>query len=536
MKNELENRLKKILKTKEKPQVKIILNQHGDLASNALFIWAKENKSNPYKGWEENKEKLNYYFKNIFDKIEFENGYLNFFIKKDILFKFFKLLLKNKKNIFELNFFKSNFGHNQKIILEFVSANPTGPLHLGNGRNAILGEILSRILKETGFSVFKEYYNNNRGKQIETLGLSALNFLGFKINKEDLYRGDYLKELAEKNKGLCLKFKDQPEYLGYLLSKKILEFYIKPTLKSLNVSFDNFFSEKKLYEKLDKEVLNKIKKFTYEKDGALWLKLQSKDEVLIKKTKEPTYFFSDILYHYNKFKIRKFKYSINIFGADHLDHARRLKEALNYFGIKEKQLKFIIYQLVYVKKGESTLKMSKRKGDFVLLDDLIKEVGPDPIKFYFALHPPETHLLFDIDLAKKKNEENLYWYVVYTGARLWSILEKAKKEKIIKNFNFKLDPKKAWDYLKENDDVINILKRIYFVKDILIDISKNFQIQILPQYIVEISKIINSFYEKEKIIENDLKKTLSKLEFVYCITNALKRLFYLINIEFKEKV
>jgi len=531
MKQHIENKLKKILKLKEKPQVKIILNQYGDLASNALFIWAKENKSNPSTWWEENKEKVNSSFKNYFEKIEFKNGYLNFSLNKKILFKIFKALVKNKKNVFRLN-----FGRNQKIILEFVSANPTGPLHLGNGRNAILGETLSRILKECGFSVFKEYYNNNRGKQIEILGLSALNSCGFKVNEENLYTGKYLKNLVEKNRGLCFKFKNQPEYLGYILSKKILEFYIKPTLKTLNIKFDNFFSERSLYNDLDKKVLEKIKKFTYEKDGAIWLKLNTKDEVLIKKTKEPTYFFSDILYHYNKFRIRKFKYSINILGADHLDHARRVREALKYFGIKESKLKFIIYQLVYVKKGENTLKMSKRRGDIILLDDLIKEIGPDPIKFYFALHPPETHLLFDIDLAKKKNEENLYWYVVYSGARLWSIIQKAKKEKIIRDLNFKLDPKKAWEILKEKEEIIEILKRIYFVKDILVDISKTFQIQILINYLIDLCKMINSFYEKERIIENNLKNTISKLEFIYAVTNALKRIFYLINIDFKEKV
>ncbi len=527
MKNELELKLKKLFKTKERPQVRVILNEYGDLASNVLFIAAKENKKEPKKIWDEFKDEVEKRLAKNFEKIEFVNGYLNFHLKKDLLFKTFKIAVKKPKQIS-----LSNFGHKQKVIVEFLSANPTGPLHLGNGRNAVLGEVISRVLKKTGFSVFKEYYNNNRGRQIKILGLSALSFLKLPTeNENELYKGKYLEELVNKNKGLCFKFKDQPEYLGYLLSKKILEFYIKPTLKSLGIKFDNFFSERSLYSSLDKEVLQKIKRHTYKKDGALWLKLETKDEVLIKSDGEPTYFLSDIIYHYHKFVKRNFKYGINILGADHLDHGRRLKEALKILGIKENKLKFIIYQLVYVKKFEKILKMSKRKGDIIFLDDLIKEVGPDPIKFYFVFHPPETHLTFDLELAKKKTEENLYWYVVYTGARLESILKKfgkiSKKE---------IDVKKCWEIFKDNKQFIEILKRIYFWKEILIEVAKSLQVQILPQYIVETCKKINNFYESEKIIEKDRSKTYQKLPAIIALVNFLKEAFDTLNIEFKEKV
>lgn len=528
MKIELEKKLKRIFNLKQEPQVKIILNEYGDLASNVLFLWAQENKKTPFAGFELFKEKLQQELKDF--EIEFLNGYLNFKIKPEILFSTFKLSLKKPAKIS-----LTNFGHNQKVIVEFVSANPTGPLHLGNGRNAILGEVIARVLKKTGFKVTKEYYNNDRGNQIKILGLSALSIVG-KIKKEnEFYQGKYFIDLVNKNKGLCFKI-DQPEYLGYLLSKKILEFLIKPTLKTLQIKFDSFFSERKLYPEIYNKVLPKIKKYTYIKDGALWLKLKTKDEVLIKKDGEYTYFLSDILYHFHKFRIRNFKYGINVLGADHLDHARRVKEALNLLGIKENKLRFIIYQLVYVKKGGQILKMSKRKGDIILLDDLIKEVGSDLVKFYFLLHPPQTHLIFDLDLAKKKSEENLYWYVVYTGARLASILRKAKKEKKINKIENLLDPKKAWEEIKENELALEILKRILLWKDILIEIAKSLEVSLLPQYLIETAKKINTLYEKEKILEKDFKKMSAKLMLIQAIINFLKEGFETINIEFLEKV
>lgn len=530
MKGELEKKLQKIFQLKQKPQVKIILNEYGDLASNALFLWSQQNKQAPIEGFKKFKDKLHQEFDSLLE-FDFLNGYLNFKIKSDFLFKTFKLALKKPRKIFS-----NNFGRQQKIIIEFVSANPTGPLHLGNGRNAILGEVISRVLKKVGFRVTKEYYNNDRGNQIKILGLSALNFLGKVKFQDNFYQGDYLKELTFKNKGLCLKYQHQPEYLGYLLSKKILEFMIKPTLKALDVKFDSFFSERKLYPQIYEIVLKKIKKYTYLKDGALWLKLPTKDEVLIKKDGEFTYFLSDILYHYHKFKIRNFKYGINIFGADHLDHARRVKEALYLLGIKEKQLKFIIYQLVYVKKHGQLLKMSKRKGDLILLDDLLKEAGAGSVKFYFLLHPPETHLTFDLDLAKKKTEENLYWYLIYTGARLNSVILKAKKEKRIKRIDNLLDPRKAWEEIKENQFMIEILKRIFLWQDILIEVAKSLEVSLLPQYLVETAKKINQLYEKEIFLDKDLKKMYAKLMFVQVLINFLKDGLETINLEFLEKV
>ena len=283
--------------------------------------------------------------------------------------KTFRAIYKNKEK-----FFKQNYGRNQKLNIDYVSANPTGPLTLGNARGAVLGDALSNILKLAGFRVTKEYYVNDRGTQIEILGKTILAHLGKIPWEENFYQGEYLKEIASRIRAK-LDTGQAPEKIGKKIADYILNNFIKPSLKKFGTFHDWYFFETELYKNnLDKKVLKilKKKKLIEERDGALFLLLtklvEDKDEVLIKKTGEPTYFFSDILHNYYKFFIKKNKIEILIVASDHLDHTRRLKSALKIFGIKNYQFIPIVYQFVHLKKGEEYLKMSKRRGIFITLE------------------------------------------------------------------------------------------------------------------------------------------------------------------------
>jgi len=509
----------------------------GDFSTNILFLFSKIIKKPPNEIFEDLKskiEKLHY-----IEKIDLVNGYLNIFANKKILFENFKaILLRNSK------FLENNLGRRQKLIIEYVSANPTGPLHLGNARGAVIGDILVKLFKLSNFKVTKEYYVNDRGNQIEILVDSILYELGQKEYNENFYKGDYIKEVAEVVKKHLRTF--DREKIKKIAVKYILNKYIKKPLQKFGTQFDNFYFETDLYKKgLDKKILKifENKKLLENRDGALWLLLtklgEPKDEVLIKKDGEPTYFFSDILYNYEKFFIRKFKYSIILVSSDHQDHARRLfKTFTNVFSIKENRFKILIYQMVHITKGEERLKMSKRKGVYITLDELIETLGVNPIRFYFAKYALENTVELDLDLAIKESEENPIWYALYTYARFNSILDKAQAQKlkipdkkVIKN-----NLTRSFKYVAEKESYLRILRKIQQLQAICYDATKNIRPNLLPQYLIDLCKELNSFYEKEKILEGDYQEIKLKLIFVIYVIKALDLIFYLLSLKPVKKL
>ncbi|MCS7183906.1 MAG: arginine--tRNA ligase [Patescibacteria group bacterium] len=430
------------------------------------------------------------------------------------------------------------------MIIEYVSANPTGPLHIGNGRGAVLGDILANILKFSNYRTTKEYYVNNRGNQIDLLIRSVLYHLGKLTYEENFYQGEYLSKLVQENKNILLKLTE--DKLKDYLIRYILDKLIKKTLKKFGTQFDNFYFETDLYKKnLDKKVIQILekKKLIYESEGALWLNLkifgEEKDEVLIKKNREPTYFFSDILYNYDKFFVRKFHYSIMIVGADHHDHLRRLKKTFEHiFKIEPKRLKLIEYQIVHLLKDGQPFKMSKRKGKLVTLDDLIEETGIEPIRFYFAKYSPEMTINFDIDLVKKENINNQVWYLLYTYARFNQILKKAKEK------NFKFDYKKniktnlgnSFIYLIQKDNFKKIFRRINQFSAVVFDAALSLKQNLVISYLLKLSEELNSFYEKEIILTGEPKEIRFKILFINYIKKTLELGFNLLNIKPKEKL
>ncbi|GIW65595.1 MAG: arginine--tRNA ligase [Candidatus Parcubacteria bacterium] len=510
---------------------------HGDYYSNFIFLLANKTKLSAREIFEKTKdylEKLSY-----IKKVELINGYLNIFIQKKVFFEDYKKVLLKKEN-----FLKNNWGRNKKLIIEYISANPTGPLHIGNGRGAVLGDILTNVLKLSNFRVTKEYYVNDRGNQIDLLVKSVLHYLGKISNEENIYKGDYLKEFA-------FKYKKELENMSIEEIKKftvkyILSKLIKQTLKNFGTNFDNFYFETDLYSKnTDKEVIKILTKkgLIYEKDGATWLNLkkfnEAKDEVLIKNNGEQTYFLSDIIYNYDKFFIRKFHYSIMIVGSDHHDHIRRLQKTFEYiFNVEAKRFKFIEYQMVHLYKQGEKIKMSKRKGEFVTLDELIKEVGVEPIRFYFAKYSPEITINFDLNVVKKENINNQIWYLMYTYARFNKILEKAKEKKFKFDYrqNLKTNLTKSFIYLINQDNYLKIFRRINQFPLVILNSAINLRQNYVISYLLKLADELNSFYEKEIIIKGDSKEIRYKLIFIYYLKNILDLGLHLINIKPKKEL
>lgn len=502
---------------------------YGDYSTNLLFLLKKIRPEKEKKILEIIKNK----FKNYFDKIEIEGGYLNFYLGEKILLKDLRDLIKKQRRFF-FSIFKK-----QKVILDYVSANPTGPLHLGNIRAAILGDTLANFLKLLGFKVTKEYYVNDRGNQIETLAKSAKAYLNLLPFEDEYYRGEYLETIVQRYKDYIKKEEDL-EKLGKFLGEIILESEIKKSLKRLGTRFDNYFFETALYQ--DEKFIQKILKIFEKKNllenrnGALVLKLtkvgEGKDEFLIRENGKPTYFFSDILYHYQKFFIRKYKFLIDIFGADHHDHIRRLKKALEVLGIKEKNLKFITYQHVLIKKGEEILKMSKRKGVYITIDELLDILPVGLVRFLFLALTPESTLEFDLELALKKSEENPYWYSQYAFARLNSILERLKEKGY--KINLKLDPQMVAYYLIRDEIIKNLVRSFHKFKDLNLIIVKELKPNLFYDFFLNFIKKVHYFYENKKIIKENIDRR--EIIFVKTLRDILGFWFELMGIEPMKKI
>jgi len=530
LENKIKNLLKKNLDKKSYLEISNKLKfflikdeKLGDYSTNLIFLL---NKYVPHKK-NEILEKIKKNLQNEFEKLEIINNYLNFYLSKYIFLKTFRDFAKKGND-----FFKKSYGRNQKVNIDYVSANPTGPLTLGNARGAVLGDTLANILKICGFKVTKEYYVNDRGGQIEKLGKTVLAYLNLIPWEKDLYQGSYLKEIALKFKKYE-KLKNNPQKLGKKISDYILKFLIKPTLKKFKTFHDIYIFESHLYKgNLKNKVLNILKKqkLLQQKEGALFLLLtklgKTKDEVLIKQNGEPTYFFSDILHYFYKFLIKKSKIDILIVASDHLDHTRRLKSALKIFKIKDFQFQPIVYQFLHIKQRNEILRMSKRRGVFITLEELMKEIHSDIIRFFFLQKSPEMIIEFNLELAKQHSQDNPYWYVQYAYARLKNIIKKSK----MKNFK-EFDPQKIFLEIEKSENLLSLVKSIHKFQDLIYLIYQDKKVHLITEFLIETAKKIHLLYEKEKILPYP-----KRVAFIYYLTKFLLFVFSLINIEAIEKM
>ncbi|MFH1453742.1 MAG: arginine--tRNA ligase [Armatimonadota bacterium] len=484
------------------PEIEIPKDRsHGDFSTNAALILSKELKINPRDIAAKITENIE---KGIFEKVDIAGpGFINFFLKNNAWHKILKEVLEKKLD----------YGHQhdnpgaKKINLEFVSVNPTGPMHLAHGRWAVLGDTLANVLDFAGNKVTREYYVNDYGNQVNLLGKSLkaryLQSLGEKCEfPQDGYHGEYLIDLADKlkeEKGDSLKDASSGEFkniaIDYMLNKLILK-----ALKASDVRFDVFFHESQLQkENKVNEALKKLEEsgHTYKKDGAVFFKStdfgDDKDRVIIKEDGESTYFLADTAYHLNKMQ-RSFDLLINIWGADHHGYVKRMKGAFQSLGYNPDDLLIIIGQLVTLTKGGEIVKMSKRSGQMVTFQELLDEVGKDAVRFIFLTKSANTHLEFDLELAKKQSQENPVYYVQYAHARICSILKSAENKSDISSADLTLLTQK---------EEINIIKKLETLPFLITLCAKNFEVHQLTHYSQELASLFHSFYNKHRVLNPD---------------------------------
>lgn len=474
--------------------------QFGDLTSNAAMVLAKELKQNP----RNIAQKIKDAFKDpMIASIEIAGpGFLNFTLTQPAFDIIAQELFHEKNKFFTLSQLPK-----ERINIEFVSANPTGPLHFGHGRGGIIGDVLAKVLSFIGHHVTKEFYINDAGVQMQKLGesLKARYLQAFGMDAplpEDGYQGSYLIDLAnelitEHGKKLL----DQPtSFFTDYAKTKLLE-QITNTLKDYGIAFDVWFSEKTLHTNgsIDQALATLQKAgHLYEKDDALWFASTAfgddKDRVLRKKTGELTYAAPDIAYMQNKIK-RGAQHLIYILGHDHHSYATRLEGIYKALGLDTKYPPVVIlYQLVNIKEGGEQVRMSKRKGKIVTLQDIIDTVGKDVARFFYLNRKADAQLEFDLDLALKHTEENPVYYIQYAYVRCGSILDIAAKESSLQNIT-------AQDLhnLSASDDFL--IKKIMSLKDVLLTINSTYQTHVLAYYAHELAQAFNRYYSKNRVID-----------------------------------
>jgi len=471
----------------------------GDYSSNIALILSKKVGKNPMEIAEDivASHKIE---SSLFSLTATKPGFVNFHIKLNYYLNIIKTILGEGTSFGKFK----NIGKTANV--EFVSSNPTGPLTAGHGRNTILGDMVSNILTWHGYKVTREYYYNNAGKQMRMLAESSYakyaNKLGKNISPpENGYIGEYLDDIAQK---IIEKFGDQlnsdSEHFRNFTEQKIFD-NIKDTLKSLGIKFDQFSKEQTFYDNgsID-NVLSTFKdlSLSYQKDGATWFKTTSlgkeEDKVLVKSTGEPTYRLPDIAYHADKVD-RGFDLIVDIFGADHIDTYPDVLLGLEALGKKTNHIKVVVYQFVTLKKNNKVVKMSTRKANFITLDELIKELGVDVVRYFFIMRGANSHLEFDFDLAKDESEKNPVYYLQYAHARISNLIKRYDND-VKENSTLDLT------LLEEKDEVALIKKLVSFpVK--MNEVRDSLEPRKLATYLEEVAALYHKFYGNHKVINLD---------------------------------
>ena len=439
-------------------------------------------------------------------------------------------------------------GGQQPMMVEFVSVNPTGPVHVGHTRGAVLGSALSRVLSAAGYTVTQEYYVNDAGTQMEAFYGSVYARYKETLGKQaELpsggYRGDYVIDLARDIvEAEGSKYMEMPEAqaikeIGDLAREKMVAL-IRDDLTRIGVSFDNWFSERDLYRDGDYQRavdLLRGKNYLAERDNATWFTSSAlgddKDNVVIRSSGDPTYFASDIAYHYNKFMVRGFESVVNIWGADHQGHVPRMKTAVGALGIDPERLTILISQMVTLKRGTQVVRASKRSGDFVTLRELADEVGADACRYFFLARTPSTQMEFDLELAKKESSENPVYYVQYAHARNASILNLARSQNI--------------DWSQGNVTLLNdpselaLIRTMIRLPELVEHMARTLEPHHLPHYAMELATAFHGFYENCRVISSlpeDGQMTLARLKLVESAQIVFRRALELMGMNTPERM
>jgi len=514
---------------------------HGDLATNFAMLNASAQKMAPRKIAEAVLHHLADP-EGIIAQTEIAGpGFINFFISQTAWHPFLEEIHEK-----DTAYGASGIGAGQKVQVEFVSANPTGPLHVGHGRGAVVGDTVAALLDFCGYVVSREYYINDSGKQIQTLGrsvyLRCLEASGRAIDfPEDCYQGDYIKEIADAvsaENGEWIRSAEPEAAIAYLArhaGTKILE-GIREDLTVLGVGFDNWFSEQSLYD--SNKVENRIRELqaqglVYEKDGALWFRTEAhgdeKDRVVVRNNGQTTYFASDIAYHRDKFD-RGFDQIIDVWGADHHGYIARIKAAIKAAGKDERQFHVILTQLVNLLRGGEPVTMSTRAGRFVTLREVIDEVGRDAVRFIFLTRHYDSQLDFDLEVAKQQTNDNPVYYVQYVHARISSIFKKAETEKGIQPAAGRPD---SVDRLTEPEEIA-LIKHMSRYPEVIDTAAQWMEPHRIAFYLMDLAAAFHAYYNKHRVLTDDPALANARLYLVGAVRRIIRNGLLLLGVSAPE--
>lgn len=517
---------------------------NGDYSTNIAMLLAKPQRKAPRiiaEAIVKNIEKGG-----IIEKCEVAGaGFINFYLNNSWLWPVMKEIEIQKEN-----FGKVNIGKNQKYMVEFVSANPTGPMHMGNARGGALGDCLAELLKWAGYDVTREFYINDAGNQIEKFANSLeARYLQIYLGEdkvefpEDGYQGDdikvHAKEFSKIHKDEYVNKTSQERrdaLVDYALEKNITA--LKTDLEHYRIFYDVWFRESTLHESgAVKEVIELFKKsgHTYEKDGALWFKStdfgEEKDNVLVRANGIPTYFAADVAYHRNKIETRGFDKVIDIWGADHYGHVARMKNALHALGIDKNKLDVIIMQLVRLMQDGEIVRMSKRTGKAVTLNDLLEDTSIDAARFFFNMRQADSHMVFDLDLAVEQSSENPVYYVQYAHARMCSILN------LIKQDGYDVQNYDSLDVSQLNaPQEIELLKKLSQLPEEIKAAALAYEPSRITRYCVDLAALFHAFYNACHVRVENKALALARIKLVDSTRIVLKNVLSMLSIGAPEKM
>lgn len=480
----------------------------------------------------------------LFEKVEIAGpGFLNFYLSQ----RYYSEIVKDVITRGE-DYGASNFGKGKKVLVEFVSANPTGPMHIGNARGGAIGDCLAAVLEKAGYNVSREFYVNDAGNQIEKFATS-LEVRYLQLYKdgiempEDAYNGA---DITEHAKSFAAEYGDKyVEAESGERRKALVDFALPKNIAGLErdllqyrIKYDNWFKESTLHA--DGSVAKIIEKFkelgvTYEQDGALWFKASEfgndKDVVLIRANGIPTYIVPDIAYHYNKLVTRGYDKAVDVLGADHHGYVPRMKAALSALGIDENRLDCVIMQMVRLVRDGETIKLSKRSGKAITLTTLLDEIPIDAARFFFNLREPNSHFDFDLDLAAQETSQNPVYYVQYAHARICSILKKAQSSGI----TLRTPTDEELDLLNSPEET-ELIRHLSSLTDEVITAAKTYDPARITHFVIELATLFHKFYNAQRVIADDEGLMQARLYLCVAVKDTIKNILTMLKISAPESM
>jgi len=502
--------------------------EHGDYASNAALILGKRLRKNPIEIGVQLSDTLS--VSGFSDTTVATPGFVNIHVPAHRLHDGLKTILSEKEKFGSLD-----FGKGKKARVEYISANPTGPIHIGNARGGPIGEVIARVLEKSGYKVLREYYHNDAGTQVEKMGATLRYWYHKQLGEEGEfpeggYQGEYLREVADaalRIEGRSLDLTRLTAFgLDYIYNENM------EVARRLGIAFDHVVKESALLASGQTlEAVEELKRegMVKEREGAQWFApadefLEDRESVVVRSTGQPTYFASDIAYHKQKFT-SGYDLVVNVFGSNHHGHVPKLRALTQIYGFDAARFRVLLYQYVRVKRGAEVAKMSKRAGTYVTAKEVLDEVESDSFNFFLLMQAPSTHMDFDVELAREQSQKNPVYYAQYAHARTASILRNGAA--YLHEGDLSL--------LKEKEE-LDLIKKMLHLPEVVEDTAADFHVQRVPHYALDLARAFHHFYEKHRVITDDANLTTARLSLVRATQITLKNTLALMSIAAPEKM